>query len=232
MPARVTRPGMIAMTMRPRRVALMALPLAVLAASQAGHLLAWQLRQGPQALPVVGSGAHGYVAALTTVTFGMAGVAVLAALCVIGAARVARLGTAVLPTAPAPQLRRIPVLDAIAFLFVLQLAVYLAQETVEAVWAGSSRPALAALLLWGSLGQVPAAIVAGAALSWLSVHFDAAVEELMKPAAALPLSPRPAVALPGVGMRRAPLTLPIQVPGGAFSERGPPLILRPGPSGG
>jgi len=220
--ARVTRPGMIAVTMRPRRVALMALPLAVLAASQAGHLLAWQLRQGPQALPVVGSEAHGYVAALTTVTFGMAGVAILAALCVIGAARVAQLGRAVLPTAPAPRLRRIPVLDAAAFLFVLQLAVYLAQETVEAVWAGSSRPGFADVLLWGSLGQVPAAVVAGAALSWLSIRFEAAVEQLLNPAAAVPLSPRSALALPRVGMRRAALTLPIQVPGGAFSERGPP----------
>ena len=232
MPAPVTRRGMIAVTMRPRRVALIALPLAVLAASQAGHLLAWQLRQGPQALPVVGSGVHGYVVALTTVTLGMAGVAVLAALCVIGVARVARLGRAAIPTAPALQLRRIPVLDAIAFLFVLQLAVYLGQETVEAVWAGSSRPGFADLLLWGSLGQVPAALVAGAALSWLSIQFEAAVEELLNPGAALPLSPRPAVTLPGVGMRRAPLILPIQVPGGAFSERGPPLPLRPGPRGG
>jgi len=62
----------------------MALPLVILAASQAGHLLAWQLRQGPQALPVAGSGAHGYFPALTAVTFGTAGVAVLAALCAIG----------------------------------------------------------------------------------------------------------------------------------------------------
>jgi hypothetical protein len=222
MAARVTPTGMIAVTMRPRRVGLMALPLVILAASQAGHLLAWQLRQGPQALPVVGSGAHGYVPALTTVTFGTAGVAVLAALCVIGAARAARLGRAVLPAAPAPRLRRIPVLDATAFLFVLQLAVYLAQETVEAAWAGFARPGFADLLLWGSLGQVPVAIVAGAALSWLSIHFEAAVEELMNPVAALPLSPRPAAAPPRVGMRRAPLTLPIQVSGGAFSERGPP----------
>ena len=213
---------MIAVTMRPRRVALMALPLVVLAASQAGHLLAWQLRQGPQALPVVGTGAHGYVPALTTVTCGAAGVAVLAALCVIGAARVARLGRAVLPAAPAPQLRRIPVLDATAFLFVLQLAVYLAQETVEAVWAGSSRPGFADLLLWGSLGQVPVAIVAGASMSWLSIHFEAAVEELMHPVADSPLSPRPAVAPPLVGLRRDRLMLPIQVSGGAFSERGPP----------
>jgi hypothetical protein len=58
---------------------------------------------------------------------------------------------------------------------VLQLAVYLAQETLEATWGGYPRPDLADLLLWGSLGQVPAAIAAGAALSWLSIRFEAAV---------------------------------------------------------
>jgi len=200
----------------------MALPLVILAASQAGHLLAWQLRQGPQALPVAGSGAHGYFPALTAVTFGTAGVAVLAALCAIGAARAARLGRAVLRTAPGRQLRRIPVLDAAAFLFVLQFAVLLAQETAEAAWAGFSRPGLADLMLWGSLGQVPVAIVAGAALSWLSIHFEAAVEDVRTPAPAVALSPRPAVARPRVQKRRARLMLPIQVPGGAFSGRGPP----------
>jgi len=127
---------MIALIMRPRRVALMALPLVILAASQAGRLLAWRLRRGPQALPAAGSGAHGYVPTLTAVTFGTAGAAALAALYVTGAARAARLGRSMLQAAPALQLRRIPVLDAAALLFVLQFAVYVAQESVEAPWAG------------------------------------------------------------------------------------------------
>src|SRR5215831_2075554 len=97
---------MIAVITRPRRVALMALPLLILAASQAGHLLAWRLRRGPQALPAAGSGVHGYVPNLTGVTFGTAGAAVLAALYVIGAARAAPLGRAMLRAAPASQLRR------------------------------------------------------------------------------------------------------------------------------
>lgn len=113
-------------------------------------------------------------------------------------------------------------LDAAAFLFVLQFAVFLAQETAEAAWAGFSRPGLADLMLWGSVGQVPVAIVAGAALSWLSMHFEAAVEEVRTPAPAIPLSHRPAVAPPRLQMPRARLMLPIQVPGGAFSGRGPP----------
>jgi len=90
------------------------------------------------------------------------------------------------------------VLDAAAFLFVLQFAVLLAQETAEAAWAGFSRPGLGDLMLWGSLGQVPVEIVAGATLSWLSIHFEAAVEEVRTPAPAIALWPRPAVARPRV----------------------------------
>src|SRR5262249_50847267 len=63
------------------------------------HLLAWRLRRGPQALPAAGSGVHGYVPNLTGVTFGTAGAAVLAALYVIGAARAAPLGRAMLRAA-------------------------------------------------------------------------------------------------------------------------------------
>lgn len=81
---------------------------------------------------------------------------------------------------------------------------------------GLSRPGLADLMRWGSLGQVPVAIVAGAALSWLSMHFEAAVEEVRTPAPAIPLSPRPAVAPPRIQMPRARLMLPIQVPAAPF----------------
>ena len=167
--------------MRPGRVAIKALPLAVLAASQAGHLLTWQLRQGPEGLPVPGSSAHGYLPALTTVVFGAGGVVVLTALCVVAVARLVRLGPVLHEATTARQVRRTSVLDMAALLFVLQLVVYLAQETLEATWAGYSRPGLADLLLWGSLGQLPAAVAAGAALSWLSVRFEAAVRSWRPP---------------------------------------------------
>jgi len=84
---------------------------------------------------------------------------------------------------------------------------------------GFSQPGLADLRLWGSLGKVPVAIVAGTAVSWLSIHFEAAVEELMTPAAAVPLSQRAALAPPRFRMRRARLMPPIPVPCGASSER-------------
>ena len=171
----------------------MALPLGVLAASQAGHLLAWQLRQGPRGLPARGSGVHAYVPALTAVVFGAAAVAILAALSVVAVARLGRLGRVGRQPAAA-RLRRIPLLDMAAVLFVVQLAVYLAQETPEASWGGQPRPDLADLLLWGSLGQVPAAIAAGAALSWLTIRFEAAMGELQTSMSSFPLSPAPALA--------------------------------------
>jgi len=212
---------MIAVTMRPRRVAITALPLAVLAASQAGHLLAWQLRQGPDGLPALSSSAHGYVPALTTVVFGAGGAVVLAALCVVAVARVVRLGPVLRQGATAPPVHRTSVLDMAAALFVLQLGVYLAQETLEATWAGYPRPGVADLLLWGSLGQLPAAVAAGAALSWLSVRFEAAVEELAAAAPALLLAGR-AVAPARLWLPQPQPLLRIQVAGRACSERGPP----------
>ena len=59
---------------------------------------------------------------------------------------------------------------------------------------GFSQPGLADLRLWGNLGKVPVAIVAGTAVSWLSIHFEAAVEELMDPGGG-----HPAVAAGGPG---------------------------------
>jgi len=84
---------------------------------------------------------------------------------------------------------------------------------------GFSQPGLADLRLRGILGKVPVAIVAGTAVSWLSIHFEAAVEELMTPAAAVPLSQRATLAPQRLRMRRARVKPPIPVPCGASAER-------------
>jgi hypothetical protein len=221
--------GIIAENMRPRRVAALALPLAVLAASQAGHLLAWQLRHGPAALTALRAGVHGYVPAITTIAFGLAGTAVLAALWMVALARILRFET-VHGRGPR-RLRRTPALDMAAFFFTLQLAIYVVQETAEAAWVGYPRPSFADVLLWGSVGQLPIALVAGVALSWLSVRLEVAVAELRTGIRALPLSSLPA--LPVVRLWAPPdrVMLPIEVLGGAFTVRGPPRTMRPGPRG-
>lgn len=222
--------GIIAENMRPCRVAALALPLAVLAASQAGHLLAWQLRHGPAALPALSAGAHGYVPAVTTIAFGLAGTAVLAALCVVALARMVRFET-VHVRGLTRRLRRTPALDMAAFLFTLQLTIYVVQETAEAAWVGYPRPSVADLLLWGSLGQLPIALVAGAALSWLSVRLEVAVAELRTGIRALPLSSQPALPVVRLWVPPDRVMLPVGVSGGAFTVRGPPRTISPGPRG-
>ena len=122
-------------------------------------------------------------------------------------------------------------MDVAAALFALQLGVFLVQETVEAVWSGSSPPGVADLLLWGSLGQLPVAIVCGAALSWLGARFEAAVEELKAAESPLPLSARPAERPVRAWTPPARQALLAQLVGGALSERGPPAQVGPGAYG-
>lgn len=213
--------------MRPRRLAALAMPIVVLAASQVGHLVASELRQGPGALAPDSSGAHAYVPALTSVALGLAGAAVLAALLVVAAARVAWSSRAARPGGRGRpgRVRRVSALDLSAVLFALQLAVFLGQETLEATARGASPPDATSLLLWGCLGQLPVALLAGLVLSWVGARFESAVERLLA-SAGQPLDQRPALPAspvrppnrPSGGARR---------PAGAVSQRGPPTLLRP-----
>lgn len=194
------------------------MPIVVLAASQVGHLLSAELRQGPRALAPVGTGAHSYVPALTTLALGAAGAAVLAAVLVVAAAQVASASSAA-----AGRRHRVSVLDLAAALFALQLALFLVQETLEAAAWGTPLPDIGALLLWGCLGQLPVAVLAALAMSWLGSRFEAAVDELAA-AAGQPLASRPALteAHQGPPAHAAP---PARRFIGAVSQRGPPRKL-------
>jgi hypothetical protein len=206
--------------MRPRRLAALAMPIVVLAASQVGHLLASELRHGPRALGPDSSGAHAYVPALTTVALGAAGGAVLAALLVVAAARMPWSGRSV-----PGRVRRVSALDLSAALFALQLAIFLGQETVEAVAGGSAPPDGTSLLLWGCLGQLPVALVAGVVLSWVGGRFEVAVERLLA-SAGQPLAPRSVQPAAPAWPPGRPRPRPRR-PAGAVSQRGPPVLLRP-----
>jgi hypothetical protein len=202
--------------MRPRRLAVVAMPIVVLAASQAGHLLALELKQGPRGLGAPGAGTHAYVPALTSLAMGAAGALVLVGLLVVAWAGVAAAGYRQAAERP----RRLPLVDLAAALFVAQLAIFLLQETVEMAIAGQALPSVGDLLLWGCLGQLPAALAAALALSRLGARLDAAVVVLaawagrplvvtaVAPAACLRSSARPAV-------RPAPVA-------GSVCQRGPP----------
>jgi hypothetical protein len=202
--------------MRGRRLPWQAIPAAALAASQLGHLLVYALRLGPEGIAASGSGAHGYFPSLATALAGGAGGLFLAALAVLAAARILAArgaGTRVF--------ERPPALDLTAVLFAGQLAIFTLQETAEAVLTGRAAPSAGDLLLWGTLGQLPLAAIAGLALSWLTAHFRRALSDLSKSRASA--RPAPATRLrPPSPLSLTPATVPAWSPGRTLPRRGPP----------
>jgi hypothetical protein len=156
------------------RLALVGLGLG-LVASQAGHLLVYGLIYGPAAAQVQSTGAHGYFPTLVKTGFGLTAVFLLLALGAVGLARV--LAGRRVPAAPAPTFARL-----VALLFCLQLTFFIVQESLEMA-AGGPATSPAALLLWGSLGQLPVAVLAALALRWVAVEVAPAVASALRPMA-------------------------------------------------
>lgn len=182
-------------------------------ASQAGHLIAYQLRFGAAAGQVQSTGAHAYFPGLVKTGIGLAAAFVLLALIAIGVARV--VAGRKLDVAPAP-----PFLRLVAMLFGLQLTCFMVQETVEMA-VGAPAATAPALLLWGTAGQLPVALMAALALRWLAVRLGPAVEHLLisiRPTLRLTLVSR-AIAVWPV----APVTVTAQHLTADFNRRGPPI---------
>ena len=184
------------------------------AASQAGHLLAYVLRYGAGAIQVQSSGAHAYFPAIVKTGLGAAAAVALIALLVVGFARVA----AGRPIARehAPSLLRL-----FAVLYTLQLAFFVVQEAAESAWTGAPSTSPAVLLLWGTAGQMPVALVAALALRWLAMRLGPAIAQLQ-----IVLTP---VRQRFVYAVMAPVAAPARVAvlsdehiASAFSRRGPP----------
>jgi glucan phosphoethanolaminetransferase (alkaline phosphatase superfamily) len=140
--------------------------------SQLGHLLVYQLQFGPAAPAMQSNGAHAYFPALAKTSLGLAAAAVLASLLVIGASRLAA-GVRMRPIAGGPSY-----VSLLGALFTIQLVVFGLQETVESMVAGSPIATAPHLLLMGSVGQLPVALLAALALKWLLVRFESAITEL------------------------------------------------------
>ena len=157
-------------TMSRGRLALLVLAAGVLG-SQAGHLLAYELRFGGAAGRLQSTGVHAYFPALAKTGLGLAALALLAGLLIVGMARaVARKPIA---GAPGPSFVRL-----LAAVYTLQLAFFAAQETAEAMLAGAQAGSAPLLLLWGAVGQLPVAIAASLAVRWLLVSVRPALAVL------------------------------------------------------
>lgn len=149
------------------RVSLSVLGLAVIG-SQAGHLLTYALRFGGAAQTQQSTGAHAYFPAIVKPVLGVAAMAVLATLLVVGFARLVA-GRRV-PHEPAPSFLRL-----LAVLYTVQLAFFALQETAEAVFSGAPPNSVEVLILWGTVGQLPVAVIAALALRWLLVRLRPAL---------------------------------------------------------
>ena len=187
--------------------------------SQAGHLLAYQLRFGAAAQQVQSTGAHAYFPALVKRSLGLAALGLLAGMLIVGAARVIN-GRHIEPGSQPSYV------GLLAALFTIQLAFFVAQEVAESIIAGSATGSVAQLILWGTLGQLPVAAFAALALRWLSARVDAAVGAIGEVIATLRLTLMP-----------APLAIPIyaapdrallmsRVAGASLAKRGPPSFLQ------
>lgn len=200
------------------RLALLVLALG-LVGTQAGHLLAFQLRFGSAAQHLQSSGAHAYFPPLAKTTLGTVAAVLLAVLFVIGLARVVGSGSRVRRFAPR-------YIELLAGLFTIQLVCFITQEVGEAVLAGYAVDSAPHLLLWGTLGQLPVAAIAAVALRWLWSSFESAVDDLraVLEVTRARITPVPLVfALWPLADRALLLS---NVAGGSLGKRGPPSSWR------
>jgi hypothetical protein len=188
--------------------------------SQAGHLLAYELRFGSAAQHLQSSGAHAYFPLLAKTALGAVAAAFVGAIFLIGLARVLA-GRSRMRTGSAHGY-----IEVLAALFTIQLACFITQEVGEAMVAGTAADSAAHLLLWGSLGQLPVAALAAVALGWLWTHFESAIDDLRVVLAVAPAAHAPvaiALALWPVPARGLVLR---QVAGGSLGMRAPPSSSR------
>ena len=161
--------------MRGRVAVLMGLALA---GAQAGHLIAYKVRFGAAAQQLQSSGAHAYFPAEVKTALGVAALALLASLLLIAIARAAARGVRV-RTVESPSY-----LSLLATLFTVQLTCFVVQEVAESVVAGAPVDSAATLMLWGTIGQLPAAALLAAALRWLWSRVEQAIGQLREVAPA------------------------------------------------
>jgi hypothetical protein len=191
---------------------------AIVAGSQLGHWLVYTARYGSDAGWIQSTGVHGYFPALTAGLGAVLGGVLMAGLLLAAAARW-------MVPVPTGFRRRgtVRFLDVVAAAFVVQLVLFVGQENIEALAAGHAASPLSEQLLWGAFGQLPAAAVAAAAITWLLTRLEAAWTAVARGVPRLLPEPSPPVDVrpvrSGAGGRRH---LDSAAPS-AFRKRGPPI---------
>jgi hypothetical protein len=193
---------------------------AILAGSQLGHAIAYYARYGVAAGGRQSTGVHAYFPTFTGGLSALLGGSLMICLLLIAAARSAGL------TPPGHRWRvTARYLDLLPALFLAQLLVFMGQETIEAWAAGGHVPSVVEQLLWGALGQLPAAALAAGVLTWLLTRLEAAWTTLVGGVARLLDEPAPPVSVRAAQTGTdAPRRLASAFPS-AFRKRGPPSLL-------
>jgi hypothetical protein len=187
--------------------------------SQAGHLLAYQVRFGAAAQQIQSSGAHAYFPLVAKTALGAAAAALIGALVLVGLARILS-GRRIRSTSERSYV------SLLAVLFSIQLAAFLAQEVAEAIIAGNRVASAPELMLWGTLGQLPIAAFAALAFRWISARIEVAVgliRDIVRPAIALHAAPT--IAIPVYAASDQALLMS-RVARSHLAKRGPPSSLR------
>src|SRR6266568_1212175 len=151
--------GPIIVAMNRRRLALSAAALG---------LFAYQLRFGAAAHQIQSTGVHAYFPLVVKTALGVIATGLIAGLLLVGLARLLSGRRVRSDSEPS-------YVSLLATLFSLQLATFAAQEIVEGLVSGTSVMSAPELLLWGTLGQLPIAVVAASALRWMSTRLESAV---------------------------------------------------------
>jgi len=198
-----------------RRLAIAA---TIVAGSQLGHAIGYFARFGLAAGGHQATGVHAYFPGLIGLLSALVGGVLMACLVLVAAARL--LGG----LAPGRRARRqLRFFDLLPALFVCQLVVFAGQELIESIAAGDPLPSAIELLLWGGVGQLPAACIAAGALGWLTARIETAWTVLVAGATRVfsePVAPA-AIGLPAPPQERVRESI---FPS-AFPTRGPPRLL-------
>ena len=187
--------------------------------SQAGHLVAYQVQFGAAAQHLQSSGAHAYFPGLIRTSLGVAAAIMLGGIFVIGLARM-------LSGRPVRHGSEPHYLRLVAVLYTVQLAVFAGQEVAESVLAGAPVASPAHLLLWGTLGQLPVAVIAAAGLHWLLIRVDSAIGEIRIALAAAPRQLAWAAIVVRLWGHATKKLILGSVAGASLAKRGPPSSLR------
>jgi hypothetical protein len=202
------------MQMPKRGLAVLGLALA---GTEAGHLVAYQLRFGAIALSIESTGIHAYFPVLLKVMFGTVALAIIAGLLIVGAARLLARGRG------PRQVGGGPFIGLVAALFTIQLTLYIGQEVAEAIAGGLPPDSASNLLLWGVVGQLPVALTGATALRWLWTHVETAAFELAAIARVWLPAPAPAPLAVVLVRDHERALAPAHWARSTFVKRGPPV---------